>query len=145
MESPTFTHRHGDVTEVTPGPIPARRLIVGHADDGFISRVCQQFWHLGWDVYPAHSAGEVRRLAAELPAPGVVILPTQFDDESGWLTCAKLAKEYPAHRVILVGPYTTPDLQRYTAFVGGSALLGQDSSMRSLVDEVHHAAETVPH
>jgi hypothetical protein len=141
MQSPTCNYRQDDAHNVNERPIPARRLIVGHDDEGFISRVCQQFWHLGWDVYPAHSAGEVRRLAAELPAPGVVILPTQFDDESGWLTCAKLSKEHPEHRVILVGAYTTPDLQRYTAFVGGTALLGQDSSMRSLVDEVHHAVQ----
>jgi hypothetical protein len=84
----------------------------------------------------------VRRLAAEL-APGVVILPTQFDEESGWLTCAKLTKEQPGHRVILIGEYTTPDLQRYTSFVGGSALLGLNNSMRSLVDEVYQAAELV--
>lgn len=115
-----------------------RQLIVGHEDDGFISRVCQQFVQLGWDVYPAGSPDEVRKLAGELP-PSVVILPTQFQEESGYLTCAKLVREHPGHRVILVGDYCTPDLQRYTSFVGGSALLGLDNSMRSLVDEVHQA------
>jgi hypothetical protein len=117
-----------------------RRLIVGHADEGFIARVCQQFQRLGWDVYPARSAPQVRRLAAELPA-GVVIMPTHFDEESGWLACAKLTKEHPSHRVILIGEYTTPDLQRYTSFVGGAALLGLNNSMRSLVDEVCQAAQ----
>lgn len=118
-------------------PLP-RQLIVGHEDEGFISRVCQQFLQLGWEVFPAGSPEEVRRLADDL-RPSVVILPTQFQEESGWLTCAKLVREHPGHRVILVGDYCTPDLQRYTSFVGASALLGLDSSMRSLVDEVHQA------
>jgi hypothetical protein len=117
-----------------------RRLIVGHEDGGFISRVSHQFEQLGWDVYPASSPDMVRKLAGELPA-SVVILPTQFQEESGWLTCAKLVHEHPGHRVILVGDYCTPDLQRYTSFVGGSALLGLGNSMRSLVDEVHQAVQ----
>ena len=116
-----------------------RPLIVAHDDEEFVSRVSEQFNGLGWEVYPARSAGEVRRLAAKLPA-GVIVMPTEFADQSGWLTCAKLTRDHPKHRVILVGAFTTPDLQRYTAFVGGAALLGQNSSMRSLVDEVHHAA-----
>jgi DNA-binding NarL/FixJ family response regulator len=120
--------------------VVGRRLIVAHADDGFLARVCQHFHRLGWDVYPAHSPEEVRRLAAGV-APSVVLLPTEFPEESGWLTCAKLVKEYPRHKVILVGAYTTPDLQRYTRFVGGSALLGLDSSMRSLAAEVSAAAQ----
>jgi DNA-binding response OmpR family regulator len=114
-------------------------LIVAHEDDGFIQRVCQQFDRLGWDVYPAHSPNEVRRLALEM-APGVVILPTQFHEESGWLTCAKLVQDRPGHKVILVGPCSTPELQRYTAFVGGASLLRLDASLRSLVDEVCQAA-----
>src|SRR5262245_59872637 len=89
----------------------ARLLIVGHEDEGFVSRVSQQFHQLGWQVHPARSAGQVRHLAATLPA-GIVIMPTDFADESGWLTCAKLVREHPEHRVILVGAYTTPDLQR---------------------------------
>ena len=95
---------------------------------------------MGWDVYPADTVEEVRRRAAAVPT-SVVILPTEFHEESGWLTCAKLVREHPQHRIILVGPYTTPTLQRYTRFVGGTALLGQDSSMRSLVDEVYAAAQ----
>lgn len=117
-----------------------RRLIVGHTERGFVQRVCQHFQQLGWEVFPAHTPADVRRLAEERE-PGIVILPTQFDEESGWLICAKLLREHPEHRVILVGQLSTPDLQRYTAFVGGSALLGMDSSLRSLVDEVYSAAE----
>ncbi|OAI53590.1 hypothetical protein AYO44_04145 [Planctomycetaceae bacterium SCGC AG-212-F19] len=123
----------------TPG-LSVGRLIVGHEDDGFLARVCRQFQEMGWEVYPAETAADVRRLATAGPA-SVVILPTEFGEESGWLTCAKLVREHPRHRVILVGQYTTPALQRYTSFVGGTALLGQDSSMRSLVDEVHAAAQ----
>jgi len=116
-----------------------RQLIVGGAD-GILARIAEQFQELGWAVHQAHSAAEVRQLAGEVPA-GVVILPTEFAQESGWLTCAKLVREYPDHKVILVSDYTTPDRQRYTSFVGGTALLGLDSSMRSLVDEVYAAAE----
>ncbi len=136
MESTTI-----NPIECTQAPaIPGGRLIVGHIDDGFVARVCRHFQEMGWDVFPAETADEVRRQAAVAPA-SIVILPTAFHEESGWLTCAKLVREHPEHRIILVGPYTTPTLQRYTNFVGGTALLGLDSSMRSLVDEVYAAAQ----
>jgi hypothetical protein len=136
MESTTI-----NLMETPPTPAaPGGRLIVGHVDDGFVSRVCRHFQEMGWEVHPAETADEVRRQAAVSPA-SVVILPTEFHEESGWLTCAKLVREHPQHRIILVGEYTTPTLQRYTNFVGGTALLGLDSSMRSLVDEVYAAAQ----
>lgn len=116
------------------------QLIVAHEEDGFIQRVSQQFEGLGWEVYPAHSAQEVRRLAAEVPS-AVIILPTQLREESGWLICAKLVQTHPDHKVLLVGPYSTQELQRYTRFVGGSALLRLDCSLRSLVEVACEAAE----
>ena len=135
---PTTVYQTASTPTLAP-PSSGSRLIVSHVDDGFIARVCRHFQEMGWDVYPADSAEEVRRRAAGSPA-SVVILPTEYPNESGWLTCAKLVREHPQHRVILVGSYTTPTLQRYTSFVGGTALLGLDSSMRSLVAEVYAAA-----
>jgi len=117
-----------------------RPMIVAHEDAGFIDRVRQQFGRLGWDVYPTQTGEDARRLARKL-TPGVVVLSTHLPDQSGWLTCAKLLRESPRQKVILVSAYATPDLQDYTRFVGATALLGLDRPMQSLIDEVNEAAQ----
>ncbi len=56
----------------------------------------------GWTVFQAGSSDHARRLAAEY-LPAAVVLSADSDDESGWLTCAKLKLAQPRLRVLLVG------------------------------------------
>ena len=76
----------------------------------------------GWVVYRAESAADARNLVREL-APAAVVLPAESDDESGWLACAKLQRLRPGLPVVLVDDRPTPDRERFTAFVGGAALV----------------------
>ena len=120
------------------GKDSTRPMIVAHADAGFIDRVRQEFGRLGWDVYPTQTGEDARRLARKL-TPGIVVMSTDLPDQSGWLTCAKLVRESPRQKVILVSNYATPGLQDYTRFVGAETLLALDRPMQSLIDEVNDA------
>jgi CheY-like chemotaxis protein len=108
-----------------------RRLVLAHLHVGFVARTCGHFRHLGWEVFTARSAAEVRRLAI-MVRPDVVILDTDLPDESGWLVCDKITRAEPAPEVVLVSEKVTPRRRRLAAFVGASALAPRCSA-RALV------------
>src|SRR5262249_42925551 len=91
-------------------------LVLAHADLGYAADACRRFRRLGWDVYQAHAGAEVRRLA-HLLEPDLVVLDANLAGESGWLTCAKLTRERPATRVVLIDDGEHGDQDR-AAFVG---------------------------
>ena len=87
---------------------------------------------LGWDIYQACVGPEVRRLSRMLD-PDVVVMDTDLEGESGWLTCAKLKRERPAGEVILVSGEDTPRNRDLAAFVGASALVSRQHNLVSLL------------
>ena len=86
---------------------------------------------LGWDIYRARFGPEVRRLARMLE-PDLVVMDTDLDGESGWLTCAKLKRELPDGEVILTTGEDTPSNRALAAFAGASALLTRRHDLVSL-------------
>jgi DNA-binding response OmpR family regulator len=76
---------------------------------------------LGWQVREAPSAAGARRL---IRAGGckVAVLAIDLNDESGWLTCAKLKLKSRRLEVFLVGP-DTPGNRSLARFAGATALL----------------------
>src|SRR3989442_1152918 len=78
---------------------------------------------------------EVRRLACTL-RPSLVVLDTQLDEESGWLTCDKLISEKPQLRVVLVEADPQPESAAFATFVGATALIDQEDPMDLLVEEL---------
>jgi DNA-binding NarL/FixJ family response regulator len=83
----------------------------------------------------ANSGKELRRLVRAL-APAVVVIDTDLPDESGWLTCAKLSREMPGQKVILVGTRASEEERRLAVFVGASALVCRDQGVAALVAEI---------
>lgn len=77
----------------------------------------------GWDVYQAREGPEARRLARMLEAE-LVVLDVDLEGESGWLTCAKLTRERPSSRVILIGDEGARG-QAMASFVGATALVSR--------------------
>ena len=128
--------RNGEETLVTP---TAHRLIVAHGNPEYAAQVGRQFRRLGWEVHTARSGSEVRRLARTV-APQLVVLGAETPQETGWLTCAKLAREQPRCRIILVSRDPTPEYHRMARFVGGAALVQQDAGAGALLDEVYGEA-----
>lgn len=108
---------------------------------GFDSAAVRAFRRSGWDVYPARTGPEARRLARMVEAD-LVVLDTLLPEESGWLTCEKLTRELPGARVILVDP--APDAQReeLAEFVGAEALVGREDGLDGLLEL--DPAEKVP-
>jgi CheY-like chemotaxis protein len=113
-------------------------LLLAHADPTYASRAARSFRRLGWDVYEAHSGPEARRLARMLE-PALMVLGTDLPEESGWLTCDKLTREFPLLKVILVGD--GPDVQgeHFAAFTGAAALINRADGAEALLHEVHGA------
>ena len=89
----------------------------------------------GWDVYQARTGPEARRLARMLE-PELLLMATDLEQESGWLTCEKLTREQPRVRVFLVGDVAEQRNHDYAAFVGAVRLLDGRGSVQSLVEDV---------
>jgi ActR/RegA family two-component response regulator len=90
---------------------------------GFDSTVARTFRRRGWDVYPASTGPEARRLARMVEAE-LVVLTTFLPEESGWLTCEKITRDRPGIRVVLVDP--DPQRAELAEIVGAAALVGSE-------------------
>ena len=87
---------------------------------------------LGWDIYQACVGPEVRRLSRMLD-PDVVVMDTDLEGESGWLTCAKLEQERPGREVVLVSGEDSPCNRALAAFVGASVLVSRQHNLVALL------------
>jgi len=96
-------------------------LILAHPEPRYAAATDRAFRHLGWDVYPARSGLEVRRLASLLQAQ-LVVLGEPLPDESSFLTCAKLIQDQPHLKVVLICSQSTSRTHDLAAFVGAAAL-----------------------
>ena len=112
-------------------------LVLADPDPAYASATARSFRRLGWDVYEARLSPEVRRLARMLEAD-LILLGADLPGESGWLTCAKLVRERPQARVILVDDPAGPRDLHLAAFVGAKALVRRDAGMAALLPHIHH-------
>jgi DNA-binding response OmpR family regulator len=110
-------------------------LLIAHSDLTYAALVARAFRRRGWDVYPARSGPEARRLA-RLLEPDLVVLAAELEQESGWLTCEKVTDEMPDVKVFLIGDAKSRRDQDFAAFVGAAALLHHSDSVQALVDQV---------
>jgi DNA-binding response OmpR family regulator len=106
-------------------------VVLARSDAKRASESGRRLRRLGWDVYQAKAGTEARRLARMLD-PELVVLDAEMDDESGWLTCAKLSRERPGGRIVLLGDASARNVER-ARFVGASAILPCEDSLDSLV------------
>ena len=119
-----------------PQPFHYRpRMVVAYASSVHASLCARHFRRLGWEVHLASSGSDARRVAHAL-TPEVVILDTQLPDESGWLTCAKMALETGARKVVIVSPEITEEETRLAEAAGAAALVCRGNGMPRLVEEV---------
>lgn len=103
---------------ITCAPRRAPGLLLG-GGPRFDGRVAAHFREAGWVVHTAACGAEVLTLALR-KNPAAVVLPTDVDGESGFLTCAKLRHALPGVRVVLVGPTRTPGAERLAGFLGAA-------------------------
>jgi DNA-binding response OmpR family regulator len=119
-------------------------LLLVSSDPIYTTAALREYRRLGWDVYPAQSGPEARRLARMLE-PDVVVLDTPLEGESAWLTCAKLTAERPETRVVLVVE-DTPNVQQRAALVGASVVVTRTEGLallqpaRVLAEQIREAA-----
>jgi CheY-like chemotaxis protein len=126
-----------DVNAPEPRWVPhRRRLLLAHGDPHYVAAVRTQFERLGWDVQIAQKGSDIRQLARQ-QVPTLVVLAADAPEETGWLTCAKLRRELPECRVILVGSDMAAECFRLTQFVGAAALVAQRDGVGALMDEVY--------
>jgi DNA-binding response OmpR family regulator len=107
-------------------------LILADADAVFRAATERSFRRLGWDVYTARSGPEARRLARML-GPSLVVLGAELPDESGWLTCDKMTREFPSLWVVLVAAQPDERQRDFAAFVGARALVGRGDGSAAML------------
>ena len=115
------------------------RLVLAHADPLYAALVRQIFLRLRWEVHVTASGVRARELAARF-SPAMVILDTELPDESGWLTCAKLTREQPDLRVVLVADQIDPSSHAFAYEVGATSLASRNDGLRALVNEARDLA-----
>jgi DNA-binding NarL/FixJ family response regulator len=116
--------------------------VLGHPDALFRAEAGYQLCRLGWETHTASTGVEARRLARRW-RPEAVILSTEFWEESGWLTCAKLCYEQPKQRIILLEPDLTPARRRFARFTGAAQVVSQRRGLAELIDAISGAASGV--
>ncbi len=107
-------------------------LIMVHGDDAYTAETCRRFRRQGWDVYEAADGPQARRLA-RMMEPELVVLEAERIEESGWLTCAKLTRERPGCKVILVSDDAGPSNHRMALFSGAAALARREDCLPAIV------------
>ena len=105
-----------------------RQIVVGtnvdvFAADGRLAR------H-GWAVLTADGPDAARSLA-RTARPAAVVLPAA----GGMLACAKLVRELPRTRVVVVGP-ADPRVERYARFAGAADYLTEAASPEQFLGAV---------
>jgi DNA-binding response OmpR family regulator len=115
------------------GPHPC--LIVAHPDATYSALVSRSFRRQGWDVYAARSGPEARRLACMMQAD-LMVMATDLELESGWLTCEKVTRDVPHVKVVLVGDATERQNVELARFVGAVTLVDQRDSVQEIVEDV---------
>jgi DNA-binding response OmpR family regulator len=114
-------------------------LILAHADAAYCAQITRTFRRHGWDVYPAQTGPQVRRLTRMLQ-PELVVMQADLPGESGWLTCDKLTGEFPAIKVVLVAADLTPLRADFADFVGADALVSRLDGAAALLPRVREPA-----
>jgi DNA-binding response OmpR family regulator len=114
-------------------------LILAHSDPVYSAQIVRAFRRHGWDVYPAQTGPQVRRLA-RMMQPELVVLQADLPGESGWLTCDKLTGEFPTIKVVLVACDLTPYRADFADFVGADALVSRRDGVAALLPRVREPA-----
>lgn len=110
-------------------------LIIVHKDSTYTSHIGRAFRRQGWDTYPARTGPEARRLACMLQ-PDLMVMATELEQESGWLTCEKVTRDVPHLKVILVGDTSETRNVEFARFVGAVAFIEEGDSIQALVEEI---------
>jgi CheY-like chemotaxis protein len=116
----------------SPGFRP--RLVVAYADSAHAALSARHFRRLGWEVHLVSCGSDARRVAETL-APDAVIIDTQFQDEDGWLKCAKAMLATGVRRVVLVSPSVTLEEKRLARKVGAAAVVDRNRDGLLLADK----------
>jgi len=116
-----------------------RRILVGHPDALQRAEIGYQLCRLGWETHTAATGPEVRRLACRWQ-PQLVVLASDFPDESGWLTCAKLCHERPGQQIIVLDADLSPARRRFARFSGAAGVVSERRGLAELLDAVCGAA-----
>jgi DNA-binding response OmpR family regulator len=108
-------------------------LLLAHGNSLYAAATCKHFRQQGWDVYEIEDGPAIRRLARMLE-PELVVLEADLKGESGWLTCAKLTREHPGCRVILVSDESGADSHDIAHLVGAAAIVHRQEALLPLAE-----------
>jgi DNA-binding response OmpR family regulator len=133
-----MTNRTGNAVCLPRNPDASRkkapRLVLGVTGPGGPAEAAFALHKLGWEITTAATGADARRLACKSRS-AAVILPVDGVDESGLLTCAKLARANSKVRVVLVGP-DDEEMERFALFAGAMAYVPVGSPVEMLVRAV---------
>ncbi len=133
-----MTNRTGNTARLPRNPnarATAPRVVLGVGVAGGPG-LAEMFHDRGWEVLPAVSAADARRLAVRARAAVAVLAADgDADGESGVLSCAKLMRGNPRLRVVLVGPDDAV-AERYARFAGAAAYVSDDAPAEAILAAV---------
>jgi DNA-binding response OmpR family regulator len=107
--------------------------LLGLTDPDFTSAAERLLRQQGWRTRTS-ADGPALRALARAHRPDLVVLAADLPLESGWLTCRKLADEFPGLPVVLVAAEATQRLTRYADFVGAAALVESSAGLAALLE-----------
>ena len=126
---------HGDAGTTCQAPRPVdgsvtRQIVVGTDGDRFPAGTDGRLTRFGWTILTADGADAARALA-RTARPATVVLSA----EDGMLACAKLVRELPRTRVVVVGP-ADDRVERYARFAGAAEYLTETATPEQFLGAV---------
>ena len=119
------------------------RLVLAYADSYQAAMTSRFLRRLGWEVHMSTSGCESRRLTREL-YPDLVVLDVNLQDESGWLTCAKLTFEHPRQAVVLVTDRVNSDDRDFARVVNARAIVSREDGAQALFSTLLRKTNYLP-
>jgi CheY-like chemotaxis protein len=129
-------------SELDQTPVDRPRVVFAHSEARYLARAEEEFGRRGWEVFPAGSGPQVRRLVRRV-RPQLVVLEAELPEESGWLTCAKLTREQPKLAVVLVSGLVGSWEESFGRFVGAARVVERRRGLAGVLPAVEGTAAGV--
>jgi len=111
------------------------KILIAHPDLSYRTAVAWFLRQHGCQVTATGSGASLRDWARTCH-PYICLIADRLDDESGFLTCAKLRMEFPQSRMLLLVERISPEDERFARYAGAEGILRRQEGMRGVAERV---------
>lgn len=119
-------------SNIPPSIVTPKRIILALGETMHSRWPYRLLSRMGWDIIDANSGPTVCKLIKSCNT-SLIFIDTELDDESGWLTCAKLTMVNSQLQIVLLAPKVDEYEEHFAAVVGATMILPYDTDILSVL------------